>query len=133
MARRFESDMDAATCQDGRSLNSITFRCPTVRHPEEIGKLMPGERFAVGAVEHDTNGGKARQARHTLPETGMADQMTTPTKDEINAKLDASEARVDARLANFDVSVKTGFAELRTAFAELRADMEKMRADIEKM
>ncbi|MDQ1817468.1 hypothetical protein RBA41_29600 [Massilia sp. CCM 9210] len=73
----------------------------------------------------------------------MAEQMTTPAKDEIDAKLDASEARVDARLANFDVSVKTGFAELRTAFAELcadmarqigelRAEMEKMRADMHK-
>ncbi|MDQ1832879.1 hypothetical protein [Massilia scottii] len=67
----------------------------------------------------------------------MADPMTTPTNDEINAKLDASEARVDARLANFDVSVKTGVAELRTAFAELRADMARqigeLRAEMEKM
>lgn len=63
--------------------------------------------------------------------------MTTPTRDEINAKLAtteakiaASEAKVEAKLAEFDSSVKTGFAELRADFAKMQAESHKNTIDI---
>ncbi len=40
-ARRIESEMDAATYQDGRNLNSITFGDILDRYTEEIGKTKP--------------------------------------------------------------------------------------------
>lgn len=51
--------------------------------------------------------------------------MNTPTREEIDAKIVASEAKIDARLANFDTSIKTGFADLATAMARQSAAMEK--------
>lgn len=56
--------------------------------------------------------------------------MTDLTRQEVEAKLAASEAKVDARLANFDTSIKTGFAELRTEFAGIRTDMAKQSGDM---
>lgn len=56
--------------------------------------------------------------------------MTDLTRQEVDAKLAASEAKVDARLTNFDTSIKTGFAELRTEFAGIRTDMAKQSGDM---
>lgn len=56
--------------------------------------------------------------------------MTDLTRQEVDAKLAASESKVDARLANFDTSIKTGFAELRTEFADVRTDMAKQAGDM---
>ena len=62
--------------------------------------------------------------------------MTDLTRQEVDAKLAASEAKVDARLANFDTSIKTGFAELRMEIAkqsgEMRVEMANVRADMHK-
>ena len=51
-------------------------------------------------------------------------------RQEVDAKLAASEAKVEARLANFDTSVKAGFAELRVEFAGLRTDMVAQMAQL---
>lgn len=56
--------------------------------------------------------------------------MTDLTRQEVDAKVDASEATVDARLANFDTSIKTGFAELRAEMAHMRAEAHKSTAVI---
>jgi hypothetical protein len=63
-------------------------------------------------------------------------RMTDLTRQEVDAKLTASEAKVDARLANFDTSIKTGFAELSAAMqkqsSELAAAIAKQAATTEK-
>lgn len=56
--------------------------------------------------------------------------MTDLTREEVDAKLAASEAKVDARLANFDTSVKAGFADMRASFADLRASFADLRTDM---
>lgn len=55
--------------------------------------------------------------------------MTDMTRQEVDAKLAASEAKVDARLATFDASIKTGFADIRSEFSAMRADFAKMQTD----
>lgn len=57
------------------------------------------------------------------PEIAEDTPMTDLSRQEVDAKLAASEAKVDARLANFDTSIKTGFAELRAEMAKQSADM----------
>jgi hypothetical protein len=56
--------------------------------------------------------------------------MTDLTRQEVDAKLAASEAKADGRLANFDTSIKTGFAELRAEMADMRAEAHKSTGDI---
>lgn len=56
--------------------------------------------------------------------------MTDLTRQEVDAKLAASEAKVDARLANFDTSIKTGFADMRIEMVKLQAEMHKNTADL---
>jgi hypothetical protein len=55
--------------------------------------------------------------------------MTDMTRQEVDAKLAASEAKVDARLATFDASIKTGFADIRSEFSAMRADFAKMQTE----
>lgn len=64
--------------------------------------------------------------------TARADdrKMNDLSRQEVDAKLAASEAKVDARLANFDTSIRMGFAELRTEFAGIRTDMAKQSGDM---
>jgi hypothetical protein len=54
------------------------------------------------------------------------------SRDEVDAKLAASEAKVDARLANFDTSIKTGFADMRAEMARLQAEIQKNTSDLVK-
>ena len=56
--------------------------------------------------------------------------MTDRSRQEVDAKLAASEAKVDARLANFDTTMKTGFAELRAEIHKTAADLLKWGAGI---
>lgn len=60
--------------------------------------------------------------------------MTDLTRQELDAKLAASEAKVEARLANFDTSIKTGFADLSAAMqrqsSELSSAMERQSSDM---
>lgn len=56
--------------------------------------------------------------------------MTDLTRQEVDAKLAASEAKVDALLANVDTSIRIGFAELRAEMANMRAETRKSTADI---
>lgn len=79
-----------------------------------------------GAIESVAT---AEQDIAASKKTAYDSAMTDLTRQEMDAKLAASEAKVDARLANFDTSVKTGFAELRTEFAELRAEISHGRTD----
>lgn len=63
--------------------------------------------------------------------------MTDFTRQEVDAKLAASEAKIDARLANFDASVKNGFADLTLAMTKQSAAIEKstdsMRVEMAQM
>lgn len=56
--------------------------------------------------------------------------MTDLTRQEVDAKLAASEAKLDARLANFDTSIKTGFADLRSDLARMQSEVHKGTADL---
>jgi hypothetical protein len=56
--------------------------------------------------------------------------MNEITRQEVDAKIAASEARTEARIAHLDAVVKTGFAEIRAEFAEIRAEFAKVRAEI---
>ena len=56
--------------------------------------------------------------------------MTDLTRQEVDAKIAASEAKLDARLANFDTSVKTGFAELRADMAKMQSEVHKGTAEL---
>jgi hypothetical protein len=58
--------------------------------------------------------------------------MTDLTRQEVDAKIAASEAKIDARLANFDASIKTGFADVRVGFAEMRTEMAKLQTEMHK-
>jgi hypothetical protein len=55
--------------------------------------------------------------------------MTDLTRQEMDAKLAASESKIDARLANFDSSIRTGFSEIRAELATMRADAARQQAD----
>lgn len=63
--------------------------------------------------------------------------MNDLTRQEMDAKIDASTARLEAKFTALCSEVRTGFAQLSahvdTGFAQMRADHEKMRADNEKM
>jgi uncharacterized protein YdhG (YjbR/CyaY superfamily) len=84
------------------------------RRTEEFNRLAAA---AAGTVD-------------TRPGPNEDTTMTDLTRQEVDAKLAASEAKVDARLANFDTSIKTGFAELRAEMADMRAEAHKGTADI---
>lgn len=93
---------------------------------------------------------QSRDARFALCKVGPPREdalMSDLTRQEVDAKLAASEAKADARLANFDTSIKTGFADLALAMqkqssdlsaglerqsGELRVEMAQMRAEMAK-
>lgn len=102
-----------------------------------LGKLLKlaAQSASVGTVAPDDVG----QDSALPPLTDSIDNTTARADDrkmndlsrqEVDAKLAASEAKVDARLANFDTSIRTGFAELRTEFAGIRTDMAKQSGDM---
>lgn len=48
--------------------------------------------------------------------------MTDLSRQEVDAKLAASEAKMDARIANFQLDIKSGFAEIRADIAKQSGD-----------
>jgi hypothetical protein len=63
--------------------------------------------------------------------------MTNINREEVHARLEASEARVATAVTDMRAELKTGLSGMRrdmeTGLSEIRADMEKMRADIHQM
>lgn len=57
------------------------------------------------------------------------ENMSDLTRQEVEARIEASEAKVDARLANFDTSIKTGFADLRADMAKMQSEVHKSNTD----
>lgn len=75
----------------------------------------------------------ARRARVDFALVRINDgPMAEMNREEVDAKLAATEARVEARIANLETIVKTGFADVRTQMAELRQEMAELRTDLSK-
>lgn len=55
--------------------------------------------------------------------------MAEMNREEVDAKLAATEAEVGARLSDFNTTMLTGFADVGRQFAEMNARMAEMRAE----
>jgi hypothetical protein len=59
--------------------------------------------------------------------------MTDINREEVHARLEASEARVATAVTDMRADLKTGLSEIRTDMEKMRGSMETMRADIHQM
>lgn len=59
--------------------------------------------------------------------------MTDINREEVHARLAASEARVATTVTDMRADLKTGLSEIRTDMEKMRGSMETMRADIHQM
>ena len=58
--------------------------------------------------------------------------MTSPTREEIDAKLKTMEVRMEGSVASLEGNMKAGFAELRADMHKLSADMHKQSVEVVK-
>lgn len=58
--------------------------------------------------------------------------MTSPTREEIDAKLKTMEVRIEGSVASLEANMKAGFAELRADMHKLSADMHKQSVEVVK-
>lgn len=56
--------------------------------------------------------------------------MNEITREELDAKLEATNARVDARLAQFESTVREALAAIRQDSAELRGELKAIHVDL---
>ena len=56
--------------------------------------------------------------------------MSEMSRDEIQARLDASEAKVDARLASFDATMRQGLSDIRLEMAGMRGDIQVVQTEL---
>jgi hypothetical protein len=64
---------------------------------------------------------------------GYDQAMTSPSREEVDAKLNTVEAKVDGRLASFELALSSGVSSLKAdmdaQFARFEASLQKTQAD----
>lgn len=74
---------------------------------------------------------KRAQTRGDLhPKQSDTGRMSEMSRDEIQARLDASEANVDARLASFDATMRQGLSDIRLEMAGMRGDIQVVQTEL---
>lgn len=64
------------------------------------------------------------------PKQSDTGRMSEMSRDEIQARLDASEAKVDARLASFDATMRQGLSDIRLEMAGMRGDIQVVQTEL---
>jgi hypothetical protein len=81
-------------------------------------------------AEYDVRARMTYAASDDSHRTAERNEMTSPTRDEIDARLETIETRMDGRIATMEAKLDAKFSQVDSKFAELRTDMHKGFADM---